>query len=192
MSDHVSRRLQQPPPPVAEATLGWTQAGWAQPRPLQVSCLLGGGQHPTSRLRGQGCQADGLITLKVKTHFKTGLGYVSLKLLEGVSKAENALRTVRGVGTCATCRRGRSRNRPDAERALSAGRRFLLSSAAPGHRLRRAQAHGLSRRPRIQSRGLRSVAGTGVPLKGHFLAREPGRMFNSNGQRLENHGFSIR
>lgn len=75
---------------------------------------------------------------------------------------------------------------------LLLSRHFLLSSAAPGHRLRRAQAHGLSRRPRIQSRGLRSVAGTGVPLKGHFLAREPGRMFNSNGQRLENHGFSIR
>lgn len=78
---------QQSPPPEAEATLGWTQAA----PPL---LLLRGGQHPAGRLRGQGCQADGLVTLKVKTHFKTGICYVIWKPMEGVSKARNALRTV--------------------------------------------------------------------------------------------------
>lgn len=56
--------------------------------------LLRGEQHPTGRLRGQGCQADGLVALKVKTHFKTGICYVIWKPMEGVSKARNALRTV--------------------------------------------------------------------------------------------------
>lgn len=37
---------QQSPPPEAEATLGWTQAGRAHPRPLHFSCYVGDSTPP--------------------------------------------------------------------------------------------------------------------------------------------------
>lgn len=68
--------------------------GGAGPPSAPPLLLLRGGQHPAGRLRGGGCQADGRVTLKVKTHFKTGICYVIWKPMDGVSKARNALRTV--------------------------------------------------------------------------------------------------
>lgn len=104
--------------------------------------LLSGGQHPTSRLWGQGCQADGLITLEVKTHFKTGIRYVILKSKEGQCV---------GWG-----------------RVWPAGRAISTTLSGPLGGTTSPPLECGPRRPQVQSRGLQSVAGPGVPPKGAF------------------------